>query len=383
MTEEFRLEKGQKRGSNFLLKSAEKALKQVLINDFQPGPPHTPSLYFEDTNYIGTPCRMPMIILRTRGCSWHLARGGCTMCGYSGASSKWQETDETAVIEQLETTLTQIQGSRPIMIMVTSAGSFFDDTELPKHLRRRILERIVGLDFLVSVNTETRADTVPKNRESIAESIEFLQNAGKELCVGIGLESMDDFVRQICVHKGLSLKTYSKAVKILKDLGSYVTTYVLLKPPFLTERESIEDTLRTIKFAFESGSDVVVVMLSNVQACTLTYRLWTKGIYRTPWLWSAVEVVKRTPDDMRERTTIAGIQAVPKPIQIAYNCFKCDSSLVGSLINWNKYRDYDRFEKEIKESDCECRQKWEREVSKDCPLSLQRRVEEGYGSIED
>lgn len=93
--------------------------------------------------------------------------------------------------------------------------------------------------------------------------------------------------------------------------------------------------------------------------------------------------MKRIPNDIRERTTIAGVQAVPKPIQIAHNCFKCDPSLVDILINWNKYRDYARFEKEIKESDCECRQEWEREVSKECSVSLQRRAEEGYGSVQD
>ena len=326
---------------------------------------------------------MPMIILKTRGCSWHLLHGGCTMCGYSGASSKWQETDERLVMDQMERALQTVKRERPIMIMVTSAGSFFDDAELPRHLRYRLLEKIVTLDFVTSVNTETRAETVLKSRDSIAESIEFLQNAGKELCVGLGLESMDDFVREICVHKGLSLKTYLKAIRILKSLGSYVTTYVLLKPPFLTEKESIAEAARTVKFAFESGSDVVVVMLSNVQAYTLTHRLWRKGKYRAPWLWSAVEVLKRIPNDMRGRTTIAGVQAVPRPVQIAHNCFKCDRFLIGILINWNKYRDYARFEKEIRENDCECRKEWEREVSKDCSVSLQRRAEEGYESVED
>ena len=55
MTEGFQLEKEKRGGPNFLFKNAEEVLKKVLFTDFQRGPVCEPSLYFEDTNYLGVP----------------------------------------------------------------------------------------------------------------------------------------------------------------------------------------------------------------------------------------------------------------------------------------------------------------------------------------
>lgn len=61
--------------------------------------------------------------------------------------------------------------------------------------------------------------------------------------VAIGLEVVDDLIRSVCLNKGYCLETFEAAVKTIEgakwpNLG--VRAYVMLKPPFLTEREGIE-----------------------------------------------------------------------------------------------------------------------------------------------
>ena len=60
----------------------------------------------------------------------------------------------------------------------------------------------------------------------------------------------------MCLNKGFSLAQFEKAAKIIID-NLYLRTYVMLKPPFLTEKESIDEAIKTIEYVFSLGASTV------------------------------------------------------------------------------------------------------------------------------
>src|SRR2546428_11472470 len=89
------------------------------------------------------------------------------------------------------------------------------------------------------------------------------------------------------------MKEHARAATLAREAGATVKTYLLIKPPFLTEREAIEDAVRSGHEA-DPHSDTVSFNPVNDQSRTIVDRLFRRGEYRPPLLWSVVEVLERT-----------------------------------------------------------------------------------------
>ena len=107
--------------------------------------------------------------------------------------------------------------------------------------------------------------------------------------VAIGLESSNEEVLRKCVRKGFTVKEYRRAAEALNAAGIPLRTYLLLKPPFLTER-SVQDTISSIAFS-SPFSESVSINPVNVQI--LCSSRCFEGATIAPWLWSLVEVLRR------------------------------------------------------------------------------------------
>jgi radical SAM enzyme (TIGR01210 family) len=95
----------------------------------------------------------------------------------------------------------------------------------------------------------------------------------------------------------------------------------------LTEREAIEDAVRSGHEA-DPYSDTVSFNPVNVQSRTIVDRLFRRGEYRPPWLWSVVEVLERTRDlnaHVKSHPTAGGM------IRGAHNCGTCDRRVVNAI----------------------------------------------------
>jgi radical SAM enzyme (TIGR01210 family) len=64
-----------------------------------------------------------------------------------------------------------------------------------------------------------------------------------------------------------------------------------------------------------------------VQKGTLVEALWKKGFYRPPWLWTAVEVLKRT----HETATVICDPVGGGTRRGPHNCGKCDREVVAEI----------------------------------------------------
>lgn len=271
------------------------------------------------------------MILRTVGCRWNR----CTMCGYASEGAPATAQDLLAQFEKA------MQRSSPEvrMIKIYTSGSFLDARELPEAARDGILKRLEasGIRRLV---IESRPEYIVPER--VEECLSHLETE-----FAIGLETANDLIRQHVIRKGFSFRDFVAASEIVHDLGGRVKAYLLQKPPLLTEGEAMRDAIGSARAAREH-SDVLSLNLCNVQRNTQVERLWERGEYRPPWLWSALEVLKSVPGPVVCDPVGAGTRRGP------HNCGKCDAAVAEAIRKHALAQDARAFDG----LDCECRAAW-------------------------
>ncbi|UCH89131.1 MAG: archaeosine biosynthesis radical SAM protein RaSEA, partial [Thermoplasmata archaeon] len=221
-----------------------------------------------------------VIILRTGGCSWS-KRQGCFMCGY-GEDAHLTDVPADTLLTQFEAAMQKFDGHN--LVKIFNSGSFLDDSEVPEEARTRILEVLAERD--VKVVFESRPEFITE------QSLEQVKSITGKVEVALGLETASDTVRAMCVNKGFNFDEYLSSARLIRAAGFRVRTYLLLKPPFLSEGDAVEDVWHSMEQVREH-TDVISINPVNVQKGTLVEKLWRSQQYRPPWLWSLLELFKR------------------------------------------------------------------------------------------
>jgi len=276
-----------------------------------------------------------VVIFRTKGCSW--ARiCGCTMCGYINDCNL--NVGDKELEMQLNYALQKFNNCE--VVKIYTSGSYLDVYEISKSMQLQILQKFIDLGAKKIV-IESRPEYIT------LDSLKTIANF--PVTVAIGLESANNEVLEKCICKGFSVEDYVRAVKLLSYYNIHVKTYILLKPPFISEKTAIEDAINTINFA-EKYSIEISINAVNVQKNTLVEYLYLRNLYRPPWLWSILEVLKRTYTSCKILVSLAGICSAKGP----HNCFKCDSEIKKYICEFNRTQKLSLFEN----LSCECYEQW-------------------------
>jgi len=298
------------------------------------------------------------IILNTGGCRWARA-GGCTMCGYVAESVEGGTVSHEALMNQVEIALDRERqdAHEPAeMVKIYTSGSFLDEREVPPETREAIAATFADRERIV---LETLPDFVE------AERLAPFTEAGLATDIAIGLETATDRIRHDCVNKYFDFEDFLQATETAAEAGVGVKAYLLLKPPFLSEHEAIEDMVSSIE-RVAPHVHTVSMNPTNVQRYTLVDDLHFAGGYRPPWLWSITEVLERTADvDAIVVSDPVGDGADRGP----HNCGECDELVARAIEDFDARQDPSVFA----EVSCECEATWdavrERERSYNLPLA--------------
>jgi len=285
-----------------------------------------------------------VIVLKTRGCSWALNHG-CTMCGYFNEST-WKKLSEEDLFRQFETAMEQYNGEK--IVKIYTSGSFLDNQEIKPVVRKKILQTLTKTTVEM-VSVETRPEYVSYDQ---LEDIKKIFRT-KLLEISIGLETANDFVRKYSINKGFTLDDYKKAADMVKKNDFRLKTYLLIKPPFLTEKESILDSISSVKKIMDC-TDTISFNPVNVQRNTVVEYLWRRNEYRPPWLWSIAEILKKckklVKDDVRIKCDVAG----GGKKRGAHNCGRCDRRFLSAIASFSLNQKEEVFDK----LECRCREVW-------------------------
>lgn len=289
-------------------------------------------------------------------CEWYTHGSGCTMCNYSDRSG----SNATNVIIKygdiiIEKLLYLNKTYKRLKLYIN--GSFFNENELQIDIAIKFINTIKKRLNITHICVETRPEFVDASKLN-----NFVQNTGLNCEVCFGIESTNDEIRNSCLNKGLDINEFYMLVKQIEHICS-VKVYLLVKPPFITERQAIEDIVKSVNELVSKGITNISYTPIAVQNNTLLEFLLQEKLYRPVWIWSLIEINERLKNMRKSYPQIhlSGLDYFPRPILATFNCDRCTQDLLRLLkdnrnLGWDDIKDY---------MDCECYQVWLNEISYD------------------
>jgi len=267
--------------------------------------------------YKGEQISCLTVIFRSGGCSWNQ----CLMCGYRFERTRTQHPDE--LLAELRGQLRWVSENHPSetygMVKIFTSGSFFDPREVPPAFRDDVAALFAGKVVIAETRTEYVAE------EPLIAFREGLEAGGESaLYVAMGLETTNDYIREKCIHKGLTYDDFKDAVETARRAGAGIKTYLMMKPPYLTEREALEDMKTSIRDVIPY-SDIISMNLCTIQSKTEVEQYWRQGSYRPPYLWSALDALLSTDAYVQCDPVGGGKRRGP------HNCGECDREIVKAI----------------------------------------------------
>lgn len=294
-----------------------------------------------------------IIDLRSSGCKWTLEEnGGCFMCGHVAGTTQGEGIDADDYINQFETIISSLDFSHIPMVCIYNAGSFFNNLEVPIKARDYVYKKLGSLDKIEHVILESRPEFI------IDTELKRLRDLlpDKRIEIGVGLESSHEYIRQVCLNKGNTVSEFLKAADMIKRNNISLLSYILLKPPFLTESAAIDDSINSIAWAFRNGADVVSIEPVSVQQFSLVDLLYKMNLFRPPWVWSVLEVIIKSHGQGTIR--IGGFEFFPPPSVYTHNCSLCNQICADAIEAYNATGDLTIIEQAYNMECKTCKNDW-------------------------
>jgi len=335
-----------------LVKQASSAARGVSVIKRRAKNPNKPAAAWTTQARIGTETGTALsIVLSTEGCAHaRSSEGGCTMCSYLLDGTSINPTPDE-FLNQFQEAMKKLENATsPVSVKIYTSGSFLDTEEISVEARNLILTEIADDERIKEVVLESRPEYV---QDSALEEVRSLLR-GCSIELAMGLESSSDLIRSLCINKNFNFASFKGAVEIGKKHGIGTRAYILLKPPFLTERDALLDAQKTISDAIEAGATTVSLNPVNIQSNTLVESLWRKQKYRPPWLWTVVEVLQYAHEAAKGYAKVVCDPAAAGKIRGTHNCGICDTSIVSAIREFSLTQNVQPFNG----LQCECKNLW-------------------------
>ena len=211
---------------------------------------------------------------------------------------------------------------------------------------------------------ESRTEQITEEKLAWATSI------NPNFTVAIGLEAYDDEVLRFHVNKGFSAASWDRAVERLQQFNLRVKTYLMFKPPFMSEADALDHCVKWIE-AVAKQSDEISINPMNIQRGTVIDRLHRHREYRPPWLWSLVELIQKSHHIVHPNGGVNGdsdqiSRLIIHPtaggkIRGSHNCGECDGEVVAAIERYAVSGSLEEFHG----LDCVCKKRWHQELTND------------------
>lgn len=304
------------------------------------------------------------IILRTKGCSWALGDfGGCSMCGYI-QDSTIDKIDQIHIINQFnyafqEKTNEITSDEEDFIVKIYNSGSFFDDNEISEDVREHIFKKIADFPKIKEVVIESRVDYI--TNEKLNKMKNILKN--KYIEVAIGLETVNDYIRNRYINKGMKYKDFLDAIHLCKKNDVGIRAYLLFKPPFLNEQTAIEDCVNSIQKLAELKINTISINPLNIQKNSLVEYLFYQNRYRPPWFYSLFKCLLKA---CKDNDILNSVRIISSPSGAGtkrgiHNCLKrdCNEFMINALEEFVLTQNINSLIKNDSNFSCDCLLKYQ------------------------
>src|SRR2546423_13284263 len=287
------------------------------------------------------------IILAARGCT----AATCTMCpipneAYYNLNLNFTPDD---FLRQFYSAFATEPIDSYQLISVYNSGNWFANKEIPPAARRGIY-RAIARSRCEGIMVESLPQFVTP--QAITEAKEYLGD--KRLIVGMGLQSADDFIRNVCINTTCTKEQFERASHLLWENGYTAKVYLMIKPPFLTESEAVAETVQSIQYVSSIGYEDVSVCPTRIAPYTVVAELARRGMYTPPSLWTTIDILDKVSGDSHARARVAclDVDGIDSDTDYPRNCPSCTPVILDALKTFNMTRDLSI----INSLDCSCRQ---------------------------
>lgn len=282
------------------------------------------------------------IILLTNGCTI----GTCTMCPFPSESSIGVNSDN--LIKQFDNSFLNDNISNYEIVTIFNNGNMFKDSEIPAAARIHMYDRVreAGCKYFVT-------ESLPQfyDQEHHEEAIEHLGDV--RLCVFMGLQSANDFIRNVCINTTCTKGNYEKAVNLMLSVNYIPHAFLMLKPPFVSEVRGVTDVMESLEYLERIGVKTVTICPTRVAPGTLLEKLYDMNEYEPPWNWSVVDILEKWNDKggVIPMVNTSELKTEINPDSVcAYGCPKCHDNTIREIERYLYSRDVNILRK----INCEC-----------------------------
>lgn len=322
-------------------KKETRMLEKVLFTEPRKG--------FFDNEYV----ERLVIFLRGTGCSFASKTGGCTFCGFYNATNFGLKIPDEKYIQQIKDVINdkQINFNDYKIICLYNDGSMLREEEISFKTLIEFIKILNEKENVKKIVIESRVEDITETKLAMIRAA-----TNKEIEIAVGFESANPLIRDLCINKSFENSVFEENCDVAKKYNISIIPLLILKPPFLSEKEAIEDYINSLRYLEQFNFKRIDMELPTVEAYTLVYDLWIKNMYKPAKYWSAIEILKRK-HGLGLKTPIYisppnySVSAEAK----ATNCDKCNASIYKAFEDYNRYGDISIFD----EIECSCKAEWE------------------------
>ena len=315
------------------------------------------------------------VCLNSPGCRYRNS-GSCTMCDY-GQGIRLSEKKMRNILPAIKEASVGMQS-----ILIGTLGSVFDSKELSLECLAMLCDTLNDLP-IKTIIFETHYTMID---DMICQWLKK-QLPKKDIVVEVGLESVDVFVQEKCLNKTVDVTALKSKIELLHHYQMSITVNAFLGAPFLSVKEQIVDTLKTVNWAVDNGVDSVVIFPANIRKNTLLDVLYKNGKYSPIQHWAIFELLCNIPVHYLNRIYLAWygdwIDLDEKGNEMNYPpyfCDKCKSKWMNFyqqfILETNSMQRKNILKKYYRKLSlgCDCRDKYIRSLEETLDENLEGRV---------
>lgn len=273
------------------------------------------------------------IVLLTPKCT----SASCLMCPLPNEALDNRTITPEQIIKQYDSCFGQPNDHEIETISLYTNGNFFADNEIPEVVKEHIYRHISTTNAKYVL-----VESLPQfvNEQKLALAKKYLKD--KVLITAIGLQSSSDLVRQISVNTTCTQESFEKAYHLSRKFGFDIQAFLMIKPPFLTETEAINDCVDSIGYLYQLGIKNPTLCACRAAPNTVLDILRLDGKYHSPWLWTVAEVMTRSAEKYPQSVPMLVINELlsEKNLDstVSHNCDECSASVIQALVRFNADR---------------------------------------------
>jgi len=193
-----------------------------------------------------------------------------------------------------------------------------------------------------------------------------------KLMVAIGLQSSNDLIREVAINTICTKQHFEQATRLLSAFNYKSLVFLMVKPPFITESEAIEDAVTSVRYLGLLGINEAILCPTKIDEATIVNLLFQRKLYSPPWLWSVIEILKQiyqhnTNHPARIATSLLDSNRQTTSLT-AKNCSKCTERVIKIIEEFNMTKNLAVLDS-IR---CDCYSTYQEQIAKENQI---------YGSI--